>query len=234
MKRNSAKEYLFEKAMGLSFLAAAIALMVVALVFALHSFGVQKNSERVTGTITDTYAKGISVAYTYEGETFETDLSEYSNGMRAGDEIALYVNKENPTKVRTEMLLYLITYILCGVSIPFLIIGIVFLLVLRAKKNKKQDLLQNGRMVEAVVTGGQINYNMQINNRHPWKLECQYKDTFTGAVYLFSSNNIWKDPFLYVDQTIKVYMDKENPRKYYVDVDSLEEIEREVTIFDYR
>lgn len=234
MKKKSTKEYWVEKVMGLSFLTAAVALMVVALVFALHSFSVQKNAERVTGTITETYSKGISVSYTYEGEDFETNLSEYSSSMRTGDEIILYVNKENPTKVRTEMLLFLITYILCGVSIPFLIMGIVFLLVLKAKQNKKQNLLQNGRMVEAVVTGGQINYNVQVNNRHPWKLECKYEDPYTGATYLFSSNNIWKDPFLYVGQSVKVYMDRENPRKYYVDVDSLEELETEVQIFDYR
>ena len=234
MKKKSAKEYFVEKVIGISFCAAGMVLIILALFFALHSVNIQKNAEKVMGSIISNYGKGITVSYTYEGRSYETNLSEYSSSMHTGDEITLYVNKENPAKVRTEMLLFLVTYILGGIGIPFLIIGIVFLLVLRAKKNKKRNLLQNGRMVEAVVTGGQINYNVRVNNRHPWKLECKYEDAFTGAAYLFSSNSIWKDPFLYVGQNVKVYMDRENPRKYYVDVDSLKESETEVQIFDYR
>ncbi len=234
MKKKSAKEYFVEKALGFSFLAAGVILLILALVFALFSVNVQKNSEKVTGTIVTDYGRGVAVSYTYEGESYEVNLSEYSSSMHTGDAITLYVNKENPTKVRTEMLLFLTTYILGGISIPFLIIGIVFLLVLRAKKKKKRELLQNGRMIEAEVTGGQINYNVRVNNRHPWKLECKYEDTFTGATYLFSSNNMWKDPFLYVGQSVKVYIDRENPRKYYVDLDGLKELETEVQIFDYR
>ena len=234
MRKKSAKEYLVEKVLGISFFAAGMVLMILALVFAWHSCNIQKSSEKVAGTIIHNYGNSVEVSYTYEGRAYETILSEYSSSMHTGDEIALYVNKENPTKVRTEMLLFLVTYIFGGISIPFLIIGLVFLLVLRAKKNKKRNLLQNGRMVEAVVTGGMINYNVRVNNRHPWKLECRFEDTFTGATYLFSSNNIWKDPFLYVGQNVKVYLDRENPKKYYVDIDSLTDLEETGKIFDYR
>lgn len=234
MKQKVIKESHVEKILGITFFTVGVLLIVIALVCALFSVRIQTGAEKVTGIIEANYGNGICVSYTYAGRDYETDLSEYSSSMHTGDEIALYVDKENPNKVRTEMLLFLPTFILAIVGAPFLIIGLVFVLVSAGKKKKKQNLLQNGRVVEAVVTGGQINYNVQVNRRHPWKLECKYEDTFTGATYLYSSNNIWEDPFLYIGQTVKVYVDRNNPKKYYVDVNSLQTSQSGSVVFDYR
>ena len=87
----------------------------------------------------------------------------------------------------------------------------------------------------AEITGGMLNYNYRLNGRHPWKLECRYEDIFTGAVYLFSSENIWIDPQMYIGQQVAVYVDGENYKKYYVDVDSLLAAENSRSqIYDYR
>lgn len=228
------KENRVEKILGISFAAAAVLLMVIALICAMFSVKFQKESEKINGIITELHGKGIEVSYTYNGRQYETYLSEYSSSMRAGDNIELYVSQENPENVRTEMLLFLPTFILSVVGTPFLIIGTVFGCIVWRKNKKKKDLLQNGRVVEAVVTGGRMNYNMRVNGRHPWKMECKYEDTYTGATYLYSSYNIWKDPFLYIGQIVKVYVDRENPRKYYVDVDSLFSEQHDNKIFDYR
>ncbi len=228
------KEQRAEKIVGISFMSAAVLMVVIALICAMFSIKFQKESEKLTGIITELHGKGIEVSYTYNGRQYETYLSEYSSSMRAGDSIELYVSRDNPENVRTEMLLFLPTFILSVVGTPFLIIGAVFFLIVWRKNRKKKDLLQNGRVVEAVVTGGRINYNMRVNGRNPWKLECKYEDTCTGATYLYSSYNIWKDPLLYIGQIVKVYVDRENPRKYYVDVNSLWSEQNDNTIFDYR
>ena len=228
------KEQRVEKILAVSFTGVAVLLVIIALVCAMFSVRTQKTSEKLTGTITELRGRGIEVSYIYNGRQYEAYVSEYSSSMREGDDVILYVSKDNPEKVRTEMLLFLPTLILSIVGAPFFIVGGIFFLFVGIKGRKKKALLQNGRVVEATVTGGQMNYSMSVNGRHPWKLECKYEDTYTGATYLYSSYNIWKDPFLYIGQIVKVYVDRENPRKYYVDVDSLFNGQQDNKVFDYR
>ena len=89
------------------------------------------------------------------------------------------------------------------------------------QRKKKEYLMQHGKRVMAEVTGGSRNLNYTVNGRHPWKLECIYEVIFSGEIYLFSSGNVWMDPELYIGQQVSVYVEGENYKKYYVDVDSL-------------
>ena len=89
------------------------------------------------------------------------------------------------------------------------------------QRKKKEYLMQHGKRVMAEVTGGSRNLNYTVNGRHPWKLECRYEDIFSGEIYLFSSGNVWMDPELYIGQQVSVYVEGENYKKYYVDVDGL-------------
>ncbi|MGN1149004.1 MAG: DUF3592 domain-containing protein [Lachnospiraceae bacterium] len=233
--KKKVRESRVEKLLGISFLIAGVLMLAIALVCAFFSWNTERTSEKVTGTITEIYSSAISVEYSYNGRQYEADLSEYSSNMRVGKDIALYVNTENPQKVRTAALLYLPTLILGCVGVPFFIIGCVFLLVLGKRKKKKQYLMQNGRRIMAEVTGGSRNYNYAVNGRHPWRLECKYEDIYTGALYLFSSGNIWIDPELYIGQQVAVYVDADNYKKHYVDVESLISAENNgAQIYDYR
>lgn len=242
--KKKVRESRVEKLLGISFFIVGVLMLAIALVCAYFSWNTERTSEKVTGTITEIYSSrgddstgnsAISVEYSYNGRQYEADLSEYSSNMRVGKDITLYVNTENPQKVRTAALLYLPTLILGCVGAPFFIIGCVFLLVLGKRRKKKQSLMQNGRRVMAEVTGGSRNYNYAVNGRHPWKLECKYEDIYTGALYLFSSGNIWIDPELYIGQQVAVYVDADNYKKYYVDVESLLSVENNgAQIYDYR
>lgn len=243
MKKNI-KESRVEKILGISFFAVGVLMLVIALVCAFFSWNAKNTSEEVTGTITEIYSgrgdnstgnSGISVEYSYRGQKYEGYLSEYSSGMWVGKDIALYVNREDPHQVRTASLLYLPTLILGCIGVPFFVIGGVFLLIVRKRKKKKQYLLRNGRQVMAEVTGGRLNYNYAVNGRHPWKMECKYEDIYSGELYLFSSENIWIDPELYIGQQVAVYVDADNYRKYYVDVESLFSEENSgAQIYDFR
>ncbi|MDD6812000.1 MAG: DUF3592 domain-containing protein [Lachnospiraceae bacterium] len=243
MKKNI-KESCVEKILGICFFTIGVLMLVIALVCAFFSWNTKNTSEKVTGTITEIYNSrgerstgnsGITVEYSYHGQEYEGYISEYSSSMWVGKDITLYVNKEDPHQVRTVSLLYLPTLILGCIAVPFSIIGGVFLLIVRKRKKRKQYLLQNGRQVMAEVTGGRLNYNYAVNGRHPWKMECKYEDIYSGELYLFSSENIWIDPEFYIGQQVTVYVDANNYRKYYVDVEGLLLEENSgVQIHDYR
>lgn len=228
--KNKMKENRVEKLLGISFFAVGIVMLVIAIICAAFSGNTKKTAEKVTGTITGIYSSrgedsngnsSITVSYSYHGKQYETGLSEYSSSMWVGKDIDLYVDQDNPGKVRTGELLFLPAMILAIIAIPFLIIGGIFLMVVGKKRKRKEYLMQHGKRVMAEVTGGSRNINYTVNGRHPWKLECRYEDIFSGETYLFSSGNVWMDPELYIGQQVAVYVDGENYKKHYVDVDSL-------------
>ena len=228
--KNKMKENRVEKLLGICFFAAGIVMLVIAIICAAFSGNTKKTAEKVTGTITGIYSSrgedsngnsSITVSYSYNGQQYETGLGEYSSSMWVGKDIGLYVNQDNPRKVRTGELLFLPTLILAIIAVPFLAIGGIFLMLAIKQRKKKEYLMQHGKRVMAEVTGGSRNINYTVNGRHPWKLECRYEDVFSGEIYLFSSENVWMDPQLYIDRQVTVYVDGNNYRKYYVDVESL-------------
>ena len=127
--------------------------------------------------------------------------------------------------------LYILPIIFGSMGIIWLLVGGGFLIFVGAKDKKKKDLMQNGNMVYAEVTGGSEVFNVEVNGRHPWKLECKYEDPFSGEIYLYSSRNMFVDPYPYIGQQIAVYVDRNDPSKYYVDIQSLRQQEN---VHDFR
>lgn len=232
MKKRKIGENAVEKIMGICFFAVGAILFAIGGAIAAINLSTQENRADVKGILLGTDGRSNTrVEYIYEGRTYEAGLSEYSSSMHAGDEIALYVDKRNPEKVRTVELFYLPTFILCVVGAPFFILGFLFLFLYRRKEKRKQRLLQNGRKLYAEVTGGSVNFSYSVNGRHPYRLECRYTDETTGEVYFFGSYNVWLDPDLYLGQQVAVYTDPADYSKYYVDVEGLQVNE---AVHDYR
>lgn len=127
--------------------------------------------------------------------------------------------------------LFVIPVVFGIVGAVFLLVGIGFLIFVGVKDKKKKELIQNGNKVFAEVTGGSEVLNVEVNGRHPWKLECRYTDPYNGAVYLYSSRNTFMDPYPYIGQQVAVYVDKNDPSKYYVDIQSLRQQEN---VYDFR
>lgn len=127
--------------------------------------------------------------------------------------------------------LYILPIVFGSIGTPFLLVGIGFLIFVGVKDKKKKELMQNGNLIYAMVTGGSEVFNVEVNGRHPWKLECKYEDPFSGEVYLYSSRNTFTDPYPYIGQQIAVYVDKNDPSKYYVDIQSLRQQEN---VHDFR
>ncbi len=230
MKKKKAIEGIVEKIIGISFFVIGILLLVSGLLVTYFSLQYKTTSQKITGIVVGT-VYGTEVKYTVQGQEYEAVLSERSSNIHVGDNIDLYVDKEDPYRVRTAELLYLPSIILGVIGLPFLIIGIVFIIIGYRGRRKKKQLLQTGRKIYAEVTGGRLVQNYTVNGRHPYKLECTYTDIATGAVYMFSSGNIWLDPHIYIGQQISVYVDPGDYKKHYVDVDSLHNT---VEVYDYR
>lgn len=165
------------------------------------------------------YYSYIIVGYTVDDEYYESRLNIYSSRMREGQEITLYYDPDEPENVRTDLTSLPIIFI--GLGGLFFMIGMtIFVLNILSVRNKK-SLMTNGDVMTGTITNVKVNTAVIINGMHPFKAECESTDPYSGEKYLFSSNNIMEDITGLTGSEVKIYVDKNNRRKYYVDIKDL-------------
>lgn len=108
-----------------------------------------------------------------------------------------------------------------GIGLIFLILGIIFLRRESRKRQTAKQLFESGRYIWGEVIELIPNYNVRINNRHPYIAKVRYVDA-AGMVHIFKSPDI----FQYLDQTVlhkqvKIYVEDDRFEKYYVDMDEI-------------
>ncbi|MCR4757761.1 MAG: hypothetical protein K5792_08180 [Butyrivibrio sp.] len=99
-------------------------------------------------------------------------------------------------------------------------IGFTILGVTASGEGKKKRLMENGRLIHAVVEGIELNTFITVNDMNPYNVFCGYVDPTTGEKIEFKSNNLYFNPneFYELGSYIDVYVDQDNYKKYYVDV----------------
>lgn len=115
----------------------------------------------------------------------------------------------------------MIGVIFAAIGSPFLILGIVFLVIQNRKKKTAQRLVDGGKYLWAEIVDLVPNFNVRINNRHAYIALARYVDG-NGTVHLFKSHNLYRYPdqsFMY--QQVKVYIEDNSLKKYYMDIEEI-------------
>lgn len=164
----------------------------------------------------------VTVSYVVNQKPYSVSLSEYSSNMYEGKEILILYDPQNPGHVMTKTGLYLVPAILLGMGIIFFLVGILPLLVSMRKKSSAKKLLATGQTLYATVEEITLNTNYSVNGRHPYILLCTYKDDYQDKIYRFKSDNLWTnpEPVLALGSPIRIVVDRNDYRKYHVDVES--------------
>ena len=97
------------------------------------------------------------------------------------------------------------------------------ILLFQRRQGDARRLLQaSGRRIEADYEGVELNTSLTVGGRNPFRVLAQWQDPMTSQIHLFHSENLWFDPQKYIERrTLTVYIDPNNPKKYYVDVSFL-------------
>lgn len=115
--------------------------------------------------------------------------------------------------------------ILGGMGIVFASIGCIPFLIMRVRSRRSARLLQEGVPIEAKIIGVELNQAIQFNGRSPYRIKSQWLDKNSNQVFVFYSDNINFDPSSYIQgETITVYLDKNDPKKYHMDISLLPKI----------
>ncbi len=160
------------------------------------------------------------VEYTVDGKSYTAMLNMASSSMYPGKRITIYYQKNNPREVR-----YLddngwLILIFAFIGTVFTGIGTAFWLVKRSHERKARQLLATGEVVEAEITGIGEDTSSSMNGHHPIMVSCRYTAP-DGRVYFFRSGSFWYESYeIAPKKKVRVYVDRNNPANYYVDVDS--------------
>ncbi len=213
---------------GVIFSVIGVVALIATIILLTNTIKFSSNADEVTATITSIeygrvhgrLQRDVYVSYTYEGAQYDdVYLNYYSYNMREGGEIKILVDREYPTYIASKfsMIIFVLPAIL---ALVFGGIGFTFLFASRSNNKKKEYLMENGRVLHGVVELIDFNWNLTVNGIHPYLVYCQYNDMGTGTVYKFKSENLYFDPNQYynIGDSIDIYVDPNNYRKYFVDV----------------
>lgn len=88
--------------------------------------------------------------------------------------------------------------------------------------SRHSKLVQVGKPLTALITSVEQNKALNINGRFPWRIVCQWLNSQTNELHVFTSANIFYDPSPWLkDDKITVYVAHDNLKKYYVDISHL-------------
>lgn len=203
-----------------------LGIMFVVLLGSIHD-----NKVEVDAVIAyiDTYGdegSTVFVDFYYMDEEYKgVELDSYSSSMRVGDERVVYISPKNMTKAidkqTTSMLRILMGSIFCGIGSIFIIIGIAFIMSVTKKKALGKRLKQSGTPIEAHIDSVETT-GIRVNGCPTYVIKCSYDNPYDGMTYTFKSEHIGFDPTMNIQgETIRVYVEENNYKKYYVDISDI-------------
>lgn len=215
------------KLLGNIFAITGTVLLLFSLIFAMRGLIFLSKAESTTATLHryeqgNDYVNGSSFYYSYEidGKEYKNiPLSYYSSSDYEGKKVTVYYDPKAPEDVKPMLFLFFGCFFTVPLGSIFFIIGISFILTIRSKERRKKLLLESGLLIQARYMGTSQSQNVRINGSRPFYIECSYKDPYTEQTYLFRSEYLGFNPKSLIQVSeIPVYIDRENFKKYYVDI----------------
>lgn len=160
------------------------------------------------------------------GEEIEFVSSTGSNppSYSRGEKVEVLYLPAKPEKARINgfFSLWGATVILGVLGGVFSSVGIGIFLAGALTGRRDEYLRKHGTAIETQFQGVERNEAVTVNGRHPFRVATQWQNPATSEVHVFHSNNLWFDPSSYItDHPITVFIERNNPKKYYVDLSFL-------------
>lgn len=214
-----------------------VVMIVVAIIIGVNAVNKKKSYLPVDATITeiDSYRDSdgdvsykVYVSYRVKGKWYDNvSLGYYSSSMDVDDVIEVFYNPENPGKI-TSLTGMWIGAGICGLmGIVFFCVGGGITIGNFLKNKRYKELIEGGRYCMATIDSIDWNRNYTVNGQHPYVIYCSCHDEYSDIIYKYKSDNIWYDPSPILETRgiteLKVYIDRNDPKKYYVDISVIED-----------
>jgi hypothetical protein len=168
----------------------------------------------------------VYVKYVIGDELYEdVRLNYYSSDMRKGQKVAVWYNPNDPWEIRSKegsnfgsLLLIIIGGVFAGG-------GAIALITCQVKASQDTKRKKTGKRLQLPIAYIDVNPHITVNGFPANYIICQEQDPYTGqTIQQYKSKNIFRDLFseMQVGDLVDVYVDPQNPNKYFVDVDSVQ------------
>lgn len=149
----------------------------------------------------------------------------YSKGQKV--EVLYRPTEPQNAKINGFFSLWGGSVIVGGLGGVFFLIGSGIILAGSLKSRKDEFLRKNGMPIETEYQSVEQNTALTVNGRHPFRVLTQWQNPSTSELHIFESNNLWFDPSSYIkSRKITVFIEKNNPKKYFVDLSFLPRLAR--------
>lgn len=116
---------------------------------------------------------------------------------------------------------FIFRVIFCGLGAVFFAVGVLCLCLEIRKRVRNNRMIRSGQYITAEISEITKNYAVRVNRRHPYVVICRYQDMY-GSIHMFRSRNLYFDPSpLLRNQMVRVYVQGEDFKHYYVDIDEV-------------
>ena len=209
--------FLFLVVFGVVFISVGIWLTKTSLAFKRE--GVLINAEIVRIDI-DYDADGdeettVYVKYTVDNNTYIQKLGYYSSALSVGDIVPIYYMPNKPTSITYGKAMFVAPFLFCFFGFITISLGVFLVGSSAINKGKLKRLKEYGQETVAVIKSFNYSENTYILGKHPAEIVCE--DAY---------GNSYKAKFLYafdmavnLGDSISVYTDYKNDKKYIVDIE---------------
>jgi Protein of unknown function (DUF3592). len=224
INKNKVLSFLFA-GLGLLFFIIGIGIFTV---LYINLVKLKENGIKTEGIISSINSSGddtdVFITFkTNDGKEITTRINYYNSNMYVGEHIELYYDPINPNKVALLSgnfnLIFLLPF--GAVGSVFFIIGIVFIKKNIAFEKKRDILILSGNYVIADIIEVNKNTNVTLLGKNPYIIHSHYSEN--GQDYFFKSHDIWFKPSYFLSKKVRIFLDRNDYTKYYVDEDSLEQ-----------
>jgi hypothetical protein len=191
----------------------------------LEAKSFQKTAKVTVGIVANSSLSRYEIKYTSDDgieRIYKGIHSSKGRSYHNGDKLKVFYKTDNPDKMR----------ITDGVRTGkrVVIIGIVMILFNllsiysdRKKTKSENNFRTTGRKVEAQIVKTDKDMTVTIQRKNPYYIDCRWVDPMTGREYTHTIRYIWKDPQILLAgrNTIDVYVDRNDPEKYFMDISFL-------------
>lgn len=216
------------------FAAVGLVMLLLASYFYSAERNFVKHGIRTEGTVSeldadrdsdgDLHYYPIVTFTTLQGQTvtFRSRTGSNPPAYEVGERIGVVYDPANPQGARHTgwFSLWGVTFIFTLLFTIFGGVGFVGLWSLRRAAARLEELRRFGRRLEAKVVSIEQNRNIHVNRRHPWRIVAEAEDPETHQTETYTSGNLWINPAGQVGETVTVFVDRQNPRRYCVDIEA--------------
>ena len=208
---------------------AAALIMILPLRSVVKSARLKKNGISAEATVSDRDNRGkglarVTVTFNTSDGTEVTATTPKRNYVSKGDKVTIWYDKEDPKKIDFGDT---IGYNMRGVLILGFISLLCFYMFIKSflKDSANKRLKTKGMKVSAEYLSVERNEKYRMGDKNPWLIKCKWTDSRTNKEFLFISKDYTIDPSSYLSgrSYIDVYIDPDDPGKYYMDTSFMPE-----------